>query len=132
MCDDSVCWQHVAQASQKAVHAAAKKRAPLRAHSHNEDEDEESMCPICLSSLDDTKKTVVLQCNHAFHIECVSSWFDNDKDTCPVCRDRVSRSVMMQVAPARIAREDRHAMQRAFLMRLLLEAADFALPPMNV
>jgi len=132
MCNDTVCWQHVvAHASQKTAHAAAKKRAPLRAHAHphDENEGEESLCAICLGNLNEKeKKTVVLQCNHTYHIECVGSWFENDKDTCPVCRDRVSRSVMMQVAPARVAREDRHAMQSAFLLRLLLEAADFALP----
>lgn len=48
-----------------------------------------SECPICLDDLvNDDKASYQLKCNHQFHFECISRWL-NQKDTCPLCRDKV-------------------------------------------
>lgn len=39
-------------------------------------------CPICYENVG---KGVVLKCNHAYHPECISTWFIKST-TCPMCR----------------------------------------------
>lgn len=43
------------------------------------------VCSICLESL--SNKVIRLHCNHLFHRNCISSWF-NIKIICPLCRNR--------------------------------------------
>ena len=42
-------------------------------------------CSICLESFD-TKNTIVLNCNHYFHRECINEWLLIN-NSCPICRD---------------------------------------------
>lgn len=32
-------------------------------------------CPVCWG-----------QCGHAFHLQCVSTWLNSNRNTCPICR----------------------------------------------
>ena len=48
------------------------------------DEKEEDICPICLDEIDE-KEGVYTECDHLFHIKCLSNWIDQ-KETCPTCR----------------------------------------------
>lgn len=41
-----------------------------------------SECSICMSSSDDT---VILPCNHTFHLGCISRWY-MCSNSCPNCR----------------------------------------------
>lgn len=41
-----------------------------------------SECSICMSSSDDT---VILPCNHTFHMGCISRWYMRS-NSCPNCR----------------------------------------------
>ena len=41
-------------------------------------------CAICLE-LYNSKKKHVLQCGHAFHMDCARQWFERNP-TCPTCR----------------------------------------------
>ena len=49
---------------------------------------EEEKCSICLENLEniDIKKTT---CNHFFHKECIYEWINNNKNTCPLCRENI-------------------------------------------
>lgn len=51
-----------------------EKRSPI----------ETDECSICMESIT-TKRSVVLNCGHAFHIECINEW-RSQKGTCPLCR----------------------------------------------
>ena len=45
-----------------------------------------SVCTICLEPLTDNYK--VLSCNHKFHMNCITQWY-NTKKSCPVCRKNI-------------------------------------------
>ena len=49
---------------------------------------ETSDCTICLESLDKKKTVCKLDCNHKFHLECISKW-NKLNLTCPICRDNI-------------------------------------------
>jgi hypothetical protein len=45
-------------------------------------------CVICCEELGDRADVTILPCKHAFHRDCIVSWFgaQNKRPTCPVCR----------------------------------------------
>ncbi|KAK0400438.1 hypothetical protein QR680_015243 [Steinernema hermaphroditum] len=57
-------------------------------------------CAICLDWLDDTKATVVTDCGHLFHKQCIEGSLRRTLG-CPSCRDRVKelKSVFFSTAP---------------------------------
>ena len=46
-------------------------------------------CPICLETLDDDENLHIIQCNHAYHKECLEKWIQtsvkNRYYKCPLC-----------------------------------------------
>ena len=52
---------------------------------------ENDTCTICLSNLSQEHKSVILNCGHYFHKNCLLQWFiyGNGK-TCPICRQHIS------------------------------------------
>jgi hypothetical protein len=48
-------------------------------------------CSICLDKIDkkQLKNSTYLNCNHAFHLECINKWTIN-KNTCPNCREPIT------------------------------------------
>jgi len=48
----------------------------------------EEKCSICLETLKNinVKKT---SCNHFFHKQCIYEWINNNKNTCPLCRENI-------------------------------------------
>ena len=42
-------------------------------------------CPICLDTFDDAENIKILNCNHAYHYDCIRYWLTTKKN-CPVCR----------------------------------------------
>lgn len=60
---------------------------PLKEYQFSDDND---ACPICKEeySSKPSKETVVLKCDHHFHIDCIDTWVTSTKAsrTCPVCR----------------------------------------------
>jgi hypothetical protein len=46
----------------------------------------EEICIICTEKL---KEARVLNCNHYFHLICLSKWFENGRTTCPICRKEI-------------------------------------------
>lgn len=54
---------------------------------------EDSSCVICSLELVDTCVSVLLECHHVFHFECLLNWFEqkesvNQVCTCPMCREQ--------------------------------------------
>ncbi|CAK7334491.1 unnamed protein product [Dovyalis caffra] len=46
-------------------------------------------CAVCLSEFMEGERVRKLQCNHAFHKECLDKWLQQYMATCPLCRTRV-------------------------------------------
>lgn len=56
-------------------------------------EGDEASCPICFVEISSSSSPeninelrINLPCHHSFHLSCLRSWVDTDKNTCPVCR----------------------------------------------
>jgi plasmid rolling circle replication initiator protein Rep len=49
---------------------------------------ENSFCVICQEKPDFGDVLRLLQCNHTFHIECIDTWFCDNK-ICPVCKQAI-------------------------------------------
>ncbi|KAG7349824.1 anaphase-promoting complex subunit 11 RING-H2 finger-domain containing protein [Nitzschia inconspicua] len=60
------------------------------------DEEEEEVCGICQSAFEGTPPGVKYPgdeapvvfgvCGHAFHLQCVATWLNSSRQTCPICR----------------------------------------------
>ena len=46
----------------------------------------ENECCICLEEYKENDVLIKLKCNHMFHKECLEPWFNNNKNSCPLCR----------------------------------------------
>ena len=49
--------------------------------------EKDNKCSICIQDFD--KNTVVLECGHLFHFNCLITWSKNNT-TCPLCRRNIS------------------------------------------
>jgi anaphase-promoting complex subunit 11 len=60
------------------------------------EEEEEELCGICQSAFEGTPPGVKYPgdeapvvfgvCGHAFHLQCVATWLNSSRQTCPICR----------------------------------------------
>ncbi|CAM8951104.1 unnamed protein product [Rhodiola kirilowii] len=64
----------------------SKFEQDLREEIQEDDVDNRTVCCVCLSRVVDGQERRALPCKHDFHKECVNSWFDKGRKTCPVCR----------------------------------------------
>jgi RING-finger-containing ubiquitin ligase len=48
-------------------------------------DNDEILCTICLTSIEDGDRVGVLTCDHLFHSECLKAWIKR-KNTCPLCQ----------------------------------------------
>jgi hypothetical protein len=48
----------------------------------------EDDCPICYAEIDDPENVACHQCNKAFHLSCLESWFKFSISICPHCRTK--------------------------------------------
>jgi hypothetical protein len=53
-------------------------------------------CPICLERFlyYDDLNILANSCGHKFHKLCLKSWLNNNKNTCPMCRQLIDRTVI--------------------------------------
>lgn len=49
---------------------------------------ESDTCVICIEPLQSKQTTIILNCNHVYHKDCILDWF-NKELTCPMCRKPV-------------------------------------------
>ena len=49
---------------------------------------ESDTCVICIEPLQSKQTTIILDCNHIYHKDCILDWF-NKELTCPMCRKPV-------------------------------------------
>ena len=48
----------------------------------------DNQCCVCLNVIDENNKCL-LKCSHFLCNTCIDSWFDQNKTTCPMCRDEI-------------------------------------------
>lgn len=57
----------------------------------NSDEYTSDCCSICLQELQQSQESqeqiIKTNCHHIFHLQCLSTWVNQNKKTCPVCRN---------------------------------------------
>lgn len=53
-------------------------------------EGEIPVCAICLSEINVGDKIAILPCHHVFNLGCIQQWFNQNKTTCPICRNDCS------------------------------------------
>lgn len=59
---------------------------PLSNRSPESHSSQDETCCICLESMQDTSKTVlIVVCGHVYHRQCLEDWLA-DHNTCPMCR----------------------------------------------
>lgn len=56
------------------------------------EEQEESICSICLGMYDEGAIVLTTPCKHQFHAECIEIWLDT-KNSCPNCRMKIKKTV---------------------------------------
>ena len=54
-------------------------------------------CPTCLESFTSKNHTVTTECGHLFHEDCIQSWLETGKTTCPKCRMKISRKTLIRL-----------------------------------
>ena len=47
-------------------------------------------CPVCLNDIIEDEKCLT-NCNHFFCKECLHTWFERNKITCPTCRSNITQ-----------------------------------------
>jgi hypothetical protein len=57
----------------------------LTSRIHEESDNSDESCTICLETLTSTIPTIELQCNHKFHSHCITEWLEREL-ICPNCR----------------------------------------------
>lgn len=67
---------------------------PIFCHTH-----QPWIAPECSCCLEPISKNVVIKlpCDHNFHHDCIKKWFQQDKDSCPMCRTELSQSFIMKI-----------------------------------
>jgi hypothetical protein len=49
--------------------------------------EENVSCSICLEAINNISKKT--SCNHIYHKDCIYEWVNNNKNTCPLCRENL-------------------------------------------
>lgn len=63
-------------------------------------------CPICIDGILRSHNSVTLigcgngtSQQHTFHKTCLGSWIKSGKDTCPICRERIPKDIILRLDP---------------------------------
>jgi hypothetical protein len=55
----------------------------------NIDISDKNSCSICLTDEIESNNHCITNCNHEFCKDCLSNWFNQGKDSCPICREQI-------------------------------------------
>jgi hypothetical protein len=58
-------------------------------YNFDNENNQNSICSICLEKIELTKESKKTSCNHIYHKDCIYEWINNDKNTCPLCRKKL-------------------------------------------
>jgi Ring finger domain len=50
---------------------------------------DQKQCPVCQENYSENQDVALLNCNHIFHIKCISDW-GKYKQECPLCREKIN------------------------------------------
>jgi hypothetical protein len=93
-------------------------------------------CPICIDKIDDSKDSISLKCGsrkHVFHKECLRSWLQQDKESCPTCREPIARKVITDLDPEHFMRQAQSLLTPQTIELNVPGVARFLIPrPMGV
>lgn len=67
-----------------------------------------SSCAICLNPIRKTRSTSELPCGHLYHKNCIQGWENRGNDTCPLCRQNMSRNNFRVTLTIENLRKDRN------------------------
>ena len=56
----------------------------------NSKKEQFNKCIICMEDYKIGDEVETLPCFHLFHKECIDRWFKNNKDSCPICKNKIS------------------------------------------
>ncbi|CRJ89094.1 hypothetical protein BN1723_008434 [Verticillium longisporum] len=59
------------------------------------------VCVVCLETLENSDLIRNLPCRHIYHSECITQWFLNKHDTCPLCKAHYVSQDKEDAVPAR-------------------------------
>jgi len=48
-----------------------------------------NICSICLEEYKEEELLIKLKCNHMYHKKCLEPWFNNNNNSCPLCRCKI-------------------------------------------
>lgn len=66
-------------------------------------------CPICRGAYEEY--SVVLECDHSYHLSCIEQWENKGCGACPVCGDDIS--IRGQYYPRTLSVPDDHTISKA-------------------
>ena len=80
----------------KKFHGVAKWTWNVGNNDDADDDDDDEVCGICQSAFEGTPPGVKFpgdeapvvfgKCGHAFHLQCVATWLNSSRQSCPICR----------------------------------------------
>lgn len=73
-----------------------------------------SVLSICLK-IGVTEIVTTLQCNHLFHVECISKWLRENHNTYPMCRYELYEVVRVYASPRMSTRGNLRVRGRRFV-----------------
>ena len=77
--------RHIVDVSRRSIEMGVLLRAGVIPLVIRENSEEEDMCAVCLSELEEGDVLRMLVCGHVFHGECVDPWVIGQQ-TCPLCK----------------------------------------------
>ena len=67
-----------------------EKFIEISKNKENSKKEQFNKCIICMENYEIGDEVETLPCFHLFHKECIDKWFKSNKDSCPICKNKIS------------------------------------------